>query len=494
MHYGDTTLTFLNNWYRADRRGTALTYASAVAVEEKSVIDYNRGNPDGILDPGEQPRQPRIPLVAIYPKEGTLFSDNPFFVLDAPWVSDEQKHGRRSCSRTSCSEPDEPARGAEVRLPPGQPRRRGREPDRDRQRRRPERSRRRCSRCPTPTVAGRAARQVGPAAQERTRAARARRVRLDGRPPTTADGSRPSSTSPSRPRSQRSTSSRTRTRSGCASSRPISVRQRQRRSSTSADRAQIGPQRRRCCAATIDDLSPLNGTPLYDVTGESPTTTMLDGLRPDPDQRGRAAHRRPRTRTATRTTTTDQLDGLLADAARGQRGPGQPSRCGSSRSPTAATPTSPRCDARRGDDSARSTTPATRRPSTRCSPPWCPTSDRGAPLPRSVLHPTRRPGHDLAGRDPARGWRSGRRDRGVDSASVAAAGVGALAWAGRVAFAIPRAPKREHIDPFALASRGEGSCGRRCKPKRASTARCSRPRPARCATGSRRSVSACRPA
>ena len=33
---------------------------------------------------------------------------------------------------------------------------------------------------------------------------------------------------------------------------------------------------------------------------------------------------------------------------------------------------------------------------------------------------------------------------------VAAAGVGALAWAGRVAFAIPRAPKREHIDPFAL--------------------------------------------
>lgn len=96
VHYGDTTLTFLNNLYRNDRAGTALTYVSAVAVEEKSIIDYNRGNPDGILDAGEQPRPPRVPLVAVYPKEGTLFSDNPFFVLDAPWVSAEQKRGARA--------------------------------------------------------------------------------------------------------------------------------------------------------------------------------------------------------------------------------------------------------------------------------------------------------------------------------------------------------------------------------------------------------------
>jgi Ca-activated chloride channel homolog len=91
VHYGDTTLSFLNNWYRTDARGTSLTYVSAAAVEEKSVIDYNMGNPDGVLDPGEEPLPPRIPLVAIYPKEGTLFSDNPFFILDAEWVSDEQR-------------------------------------------------------------------------------------------------------------------------------------------------------------------------------------------------------------------------------------------------------------------------------------------------------------------------------------------------------------------------------------------------------------------
>jgi Ca-activated chloride channel family protein len=91
VHYGDITMTFLNNWFRADRRGTALTYASAVAVEEKSVIDYNRGNPDGVLSQGEEPRAPRTPLVAIYPTEGTLYSDNPFFILDADWVTPQQR-------------------------------------------------------------------------------------------------------------------------------------------------------------------------------------------------------------------------------------------------------------------------------------------------------------------------------------------------------------------------------------------------------------------
>jgi Ca-activated chloride channel family protein len=91
VHYGDITMTFLNNWFATDVRGTSLTYASAVAVEEKSVVDYNRGDPDGVLAPGEVPRVPRIPLVAIYPEEGTLYSDSPFIVLDAEWVTPEQK-------------------------------------------------------------------------------------------------------------------------------------------------------------------------------------------------------------------------------------------------------------------------------------------------------------------------------------------------------------------------------------------------------------------
>jgi Ca-activated chloride channel family protein len=91
VHYGDTTLTFLNNWYRADQRGNPFQYVSAVAVEEKSVIDYNAGNPDGIVDAGEEPRPPNEPLVAIYPKEGTLYSDNPLITLDADWVDQREK-------------------------------------------------------------------------------------------------------------------------------------------------------------------------------------------------------------------------------------------------------------------------------------------------------------------------------------------------------------------------------------------------------------------
>jgi Ca-activated chloride channel family protein len=120
VHYGDITLTFLNNWYRNDARGTALTYVSAVAVEEKSVIDYNRGDPDGILEPGEEPRPPRVPLVAIYPQEGTLFSDNPFIILDAPWVSREQKDAAAAFF-DYVMEPDNQERVVEAGFRPGNP-------------------------------------------------------------------------------------------------------------------------------------------------------------------------------------------------------------------------------------------------------------------------------------------------------------------------------------------------------------------------------------
>ena len=120
VHYGDTTLTFLNNLYRADQRGTGLTYVSGVAVEEKSVIDFNKGNPDGILDPGEKPKPPRVPLVAIYPKEGTLFSDSPFIVVDAPWVSAKEKRAAAKFQRF-VEEPANQKRVLKFGFRPGNP-------------------------------------------------------------------------------------------------------------------------------------------------------------------------------------------------------------------------------------------------------------------------------------------------------------------------------------------------------------------------------------
>jgi len=120
VHYGDTTLTFLNNMYRADQRSGALNYVSAVAVEEKSVIDYNTGNPDGILSPGEQPRPPKVPLVAIYPKEGTLFSDSPYFILDAPWVNQKQKDAAK-LFETFIKEPAQQQDVLKIGFRPGNP-------------------------------------------------------------------------------------------------------------------------------------------------------------------------------------------------------------------------------------------------------------------------------------------------------------------------------------------------------------------------------------
>jgi len=120
VHYGDITMTFLDNWFRADRRGTALTYASAVAVEEKSVIDYNKGNPDGVLDPGEQPRPPRIPLVAIYPTEGTLYSDSPLYILDADWVTAAQRDAAKKF-RDFVADPKQQKKVLEYGFRPGNP-------------------------------------------------------------------------------------------------------------------------------------------------------------------------------------------------------------------------------------------------------------------------------------------------------------------------------------------------------------------------------------
>jgi Ca-activated chloride channel family protein len=79
IHYGDTTLFFAD---QLRRYGPA--YASAVAMEEATLIDFNqkRGGAG-------------TKLVGIYPAEGTFYSDNPLITLQAPWVTDQQKAAAR---------------------------------------------------------------------------------------------------------------------------------------------------------------------------------------------------------------------------------------------------------------------------------------------------------------------------------------------------------------------------------------------------------------
>jgi Ca-activated chloride channel family protein len=109
VHYGDTTLTFLGNLQRADAEGQGLTYVSAVTVEEKSVWDYNQGNPSGDPRTLGEAEAPQIPLVAIYPREGTLYSDNPYVVLEADWV-DEAKRAAAADFLGYVQEPDQQQR------------------------------------------------------------------------------------------------------------------------------------------------------------------------------------------------------------------------------------------------------------------------------------------------------------------------------------------------------------------------------------------------
>ena len=82
VHYGDTTL-FIAEQMKKSGPG----YASAVAMEEVTLLDFNRSR-------GSQPK-----LIAIYPKEGTFYSDNPFLIVDAPWVSAAEREGARLFQR-----------------------------------------------------------------------------------------------------------------------------------------------------------------------------------------------------------------------------------------------------------------------------------------------------------------------------------------------------------------------------------------------------------
>ncbi|MFD9740907.1 substrate-binding domain-containing protein [Umezawaea sp. NPDC059074] len=86
VHYGKTTLTFLANLRQAETEAAgAEAYISAVTMEENSVVAYNAGYTCGSYSDDEgcsKTDPPKTKLVAIYPKEGVLFSDHPFIELN----------------------------------------------------------------------------------------------------------------------------------------------------------------------------------------------------------------------------------------------------------------------------------------------------------------------------------------------------------------------------------------------------------------------------
>ncbi|KAB8141178.1 VWA domain-containing protein [Chloroflexia bacterium SDU3-3] len=82
IHYGESTGFFANQMFT---RGPA--YLSAAVMYENLVVQS--------YDTTRYPSKP-MPVVAIYPKEGTFWSDHPYAVLSAPWVDDEQRAAAQS--------------------------------------------------------------------------------------------------------------------------------------------------------------------------------------------------------------------------------------------------------------------------------------------------------------------------------------------------------------------------------------------------------------
>lgn len=72
-HYGYNTLIFSDNMKKF-----GMSYISAFPMEEITLIDFNKFDP------------PATPLVAIYPREGTFWHDNPFIVMSSASEDERQ--------------------------------------------------------------------------------------------------------------------------------------------------------------------------------------------------------------------------------------------------------------------------------------------------------------------------------------------------------------------------------------------------------------------
>lgn len=76
-HYGYNTLIFSSNMKKF-----GMSYISAFPMEEITLIDFNKFD------------SPPTPLVAIYPREGTFWHDNPFIILSS--ASDAEREAARA--------------------------------------------------------------------------------------------------------------------------------------------------------------------------------------------------------------------------------------------------------------------------------------------------------------------------------------------------------------------------------------------------------------
>jgi len=78
IHYGSSTGFFAERMF-----GNGPSYLSAAVMYENLIVAQETKRLGG--------QSSQIPVVAIYPKEGTFWSNHPYVVLNAPWVTAQQK-------------------------------------------------------------------------------------------------------------------------------------------------------------------------------------------------------------------------------------------------------------------------------------------------------------------------------------------------------------------------------------------------------------------
>ena len=156
------------------------TYASVVAVEEKSVIDYNKGNPDGVLSPGETPPRPPRSARRDLPVGGHAVLRQPVHRARQRRGSTPTRRPPPPCSSSFVQQPDNQRTVLEYGFRPNNPTVPLAGADRRRQRRRPGPADGH-PRGPVARGADRHPRLVGRAAQGSPGAARARHLGVDGR-------------------------------------------------------------------------------------------------------------------------------------------------------------------------------------------------------------------------------------------------------------------------------------------------------------------------
>lgn len=78
IHYGRSTGFFADKMFT---RGPS--YLSAAVLYENLIVEQETARLNG--------QSNQLPVVAIYPKEGTFWSNHPYVILNTPWVTDLQK-------------------------------------------------------------------------------------------------------------------------------------------------------------------------------------------------------------------------------------------------------------------------------------------------------------------------------------------------------------------------------------------------------------------